>query len=119
RYNLMISASEVRGQTVRIVARRGRGAMQAVEITLLGRPLGRGFPPTLVRAPLGQDFDLTPGPSGSEPPTIPGTPGTPRVAAARVTPATSRVVDSAALGSTASTDVAPALAGRVPGLVIT
>jgi TonB-dependent SusC/RagA subfamily outer membrane receptor len=109
-YNMLIPGSAIRGQRVRIVARDRRYGSQALDIALEGRPLIVDF---VLRAP------------GQQPPpptdTARNTPGVSSIPTAHVITAVSeRRIDSTAfLGAAASLDFASAIAGRLPGLLVT
>jgi TonB-dependent SusC/RagA subfamily outer membrane receptor len=108
-FNLLIPGSRVLGQRVRIVARDRRYGSQALDIALEGKPLVVEFtlgtaveaPPRRDTARAGPSPALTPAPS--PPPTFGVRP---------------QLDSTAFLGASASVDLASALAGRIPGLVV-
>ena len=106
RYSFIVPSERVRGQTVAVVARHRRYGAQSIQIALVGGSFEQNFV-------LGQALPVA---------------GPPRVSAPIATPiadvpalaSTSRTIDSSAFAESAGPlDMTSALAGRVPGLVVT
>jgi TonB-dependent SusC/RagA subfamily outer membrane receptor len=111
-YNLLIPNSAIRGQRVRIIARDRRYGSQAIEIALEGRPV-------VVDFVLGAPSQQPPLP-GDTTRATPPTQTNPRQAQLARALASRRSVDSTDFfGAAASLDLASALAGRIPGLLVT
>jgi TonB-dependent SusC/RagA subfamily outer membrane receptor len=97
-YSFIIRATQVRGQTITIVARHSRYGSQTAQLALTGGSVVQNFALAVVEQPVVSTI-----PEGTQP---------------RVPPA-GRTLDSLAFGSAAGLDVASALAGHFPGLNVT
>ena len=114
RYNLLVRAAQVRGQIVTVTARHRRFGSQSVALRLTGGSAEQNFAigeQPIVTAPPPPRRDSVVG-------TVPA--GAPRRVDVKRVAAQRRVVDSTALQELAGPlDLGSALAGRIPGLVVT
>ena len=101
RYSFLVRAAQVRGQTVTIVARHSRFGSQSAQLVLAGNPVELDFTLRTFERPQTPEVTTT---TLAEPSRhqIP-----------------SRVVDSTFAAAANPLDVISALAGRIPGLVVT